>query len=259
VTRSPGSKVSAVDADPDVGAGAGSVTGMLAVFDAVRKLILTGELASGAPLSQVKLSQQLRVSRTPLREALRLLEREGLVAATPRRRVLVNPMSAGDCENIYVQRILLEAYAVRQTVGNLTKRELTDLRRRLRTMHERAHQFDFDGWEDEHRCFHDGLYVRVSLGMLEVMRRLSDHAERYRRTYLKLPRTITVAEEEHHGLLDAALAGDAILGSTRLAEHLARTALAVMAQLDPNWSTARINSAVVMAGGSVTEADALHR
>jgi len=223
--------------------------GMLAVFDQVRHLILSGALTPGEPVSQVKLAEQLGVSRTPLREALRLLEREGLVVATPRRRVAVSSLSAADCENIYVQRILLESFAVHQTVGQHSRQDIADLEHRVRAMHERAHQFDFDGWEDEHRHFHHGLYLGVSDGLADVLHRLSDHAERYRRAYLKLPRTIPTAESEHLALLDAATRQDARTCSRLLAEHLARTALAVMSELDSTWPTARIDAAVTAAAG----------
>src|SRR3984885_6529486 len=68
------------------------------VYERVRNAILDGQLAPGAVMSQVALAQDLGISRTPLREALRMLQSEGLVEGEPNRRVRVAPMTASDLE-----------------------------------------------------------------------------------------------------------------------------------------------------------------
>jgi DNA-binding GntR family transcriptional regulator len=93
-------------------------------YDELRRKILQGELAPGATFSQVQLSTQLGVSRTPLREAVRLLQMEGLLRTDPRRRVRVSPLSTEDFEDLYAIRIALESLAVRLTVPQLSEAEL---------------------------------------------------------------------------------------------------------------------------------------
>src|ERR1700722_10486 len=86
------------------------------VYERVRTAILDGDLAPGAVMSQVALAEELGISRTPLREALRMLQSERLVEAEPNRRVRVAPMSPADLEELYVVRITLEAEALRLSV-----------------------------------------------------------------------------------------------------------------------------------------------
>ena len=86
------------------------------VYERIRTAILDGDLAPGAVMSQVALAEELGISRTPLREALRMLQGERLVEAEPNRRVRVAPMSPADLEELYVVRITLEAEALRLSV-----------------------------------------------------------------------------------------------------------------------------------------------
>src|ERR1700755_80985 len=97
------------------------------VYARVREAILDGELGPGAVMSQVALAEELGISRTPLREALRMLQGEGLVDAEPNRRVRVAPMTASDLEELYVMRVTLEAEALRLSVPLMTPEDLAGL------------------------------------------------------------------------------------------------------------------------------------
>src|SRR3954466_7399664 len=94
------------------------------VYRRVREAILGGEIAPGSAMSQVALADELGVSRTPLREALRLLQSEGLVDAQANRRVTVKPISAGDLEELVVMRVVLETEAVRRSVDRLLREDV---------------------------------------------------------------------------------------------------------------------------------------
>src|SRR5438093_11282 len=97
------------------------------VHDRLRRAILRGEFDPKVPLSQVKLAARLGVSRTPLREALRMLEREGLIDSEPNRRVRVAALSPTDLEELYATRIVLEALAIKLTVPTLEEEDLAAL------------------------------------------------------------------------------------------------------------------------------------
>src|SRR3954453_21679610 len=91
-----------------------------AVDDGRREAILRGEIPAGQATSQNTLARNLGAGRTPVREALRLLQREGLVLSEPNPRVRIAELSAPDAEELYVMRIALEAVAIRITVPTLT-------------------------------------------------------------------------------------------------------------------------------------------
>src|SRR5947209_16972901 len=94
------------------------------VYARVRAAILDGELAAGAVMSQVALAEELGISRTPLREALRMLQSERLVEAEPNRRVRVAAMSPADLEELCIVRVTLEAEALRLSVPLMTSEDL---------------------------------------------------------------------------------------------------------------------------------------
>ena len=96
------------------------------VYSSLRESILNGTLPPGESLSQVQLANQLGVSRGPLREAVRMLQREGLVEAEVNRRGRVSSFSIDDLEQLYAMRIVHESLAIRINVPRFTKRDIED-------------------------------------------------------------------------------------------------------------------------------------
>jgi DNA-binding GntR family transcriptional regulator len=217
--------------------------------DRMRAAILSGELPAGEVFSQVDLAKKLDVGRTPLREALRTLEEEGLVTSQT-RRIRVAEFSISDIEEVYVLRLLIETAAIGMTVPQLTPEEIAELWGLLAQMSHYAAQRDFERVEIPHRAFHSMLVGGSGKRMLRQSEQLSDHAERYRRAYLALDKnSFATSTEEHHGLYDAAAAGDAGLAIRRLAAHYDRTATSLITELDSAYEPRRLVAAKAMADG----------
>src|SRR5947209_10463446 len=104
------------------------------VHEHLRQRILDGTMSPGSILSQVQLAEQLGVSRTPLREALRLLQEERLVLAEHNHRVQVTDINLQEVESLYASRIMLEPLALALTVPQLAQKELDALARALDAM-----------------------------------------------------------------------------------------------------------------------------
>src|ERR1700712_215458 len=113
---------------------AASRDNIAAIHDELREAILSGAMPAGAVLSQVRLAEDFGVSRGPVREALRLLQREGLVEAELNRRVRIADVSVDDLEELYAMRIVNEALAVRAIVLRLTGQQLQELHAALEEM-----------------------------------------------------------------------------------------------------------------------------
>ena len=94
------------------------------VYTSLRESILNGALPPGESLSQVQLATKLGVSRGPLREAVRMLQREGLVEAEVNRRGRVSSFSIDDLEQLYAMRIVHESLAIRITVPRFSQRDI---------------------------------------------------------------------------------------------------------------------------------------
>lgn len=213
----------------------------------LREAILTGHLSEGAELSQVQLAERLGVSRTPLREALRMLQAEGLVYAERNRRVRVAGFSIDDLEQVYATRIVMEALGVRLTVPLLTDEELRHLHDCLRDMNAFVERRDAIGWEQPHRRFHRQLVSHAGEQMVRTIDQLADHARRYRHLYVtNEPDAWTRLSADHTRLVDACEQRDAAGASHVLARHFAQTALTVIALIDAAHDPVQIRTALRM-------------
>jgi DNA-binding GntR family transcriptional regulator len=220
------------------------------VYDRVRNAILDGELAPGAVMSQVALAEELGISRTPLREALRMLQSERLVEAEPNRRVRVAPMSPADLEELYVVRVTLEAEALRLSVPRMTPEDLARLEGHMAEMAHYAEMKDYRRWTLPHREFHRALTAPAGERVNDLLGQLFDHAERYRRLHVGHGPSAW-ATADHREILDACKAGDRDQSAGRLASHLARTGLELSELLDPRYDPVQLRTALTDVGGEV--------
>jgi len=223
------------------------------LYRQLRDGVLHGELAPGSTVSQVQLARRYNISRAPLREALRMLQSEGLVEAQPGRRARIALVSAPDLDQLYAQRIVLEALAVRLTAPRASAAHVEELRALLAEMDEIAATRDFVRWDAPHRQFHRGLISDAGERLRSTISDLADHAERYRRILLEQPRAWSAVAVEHKEILDAFEARDAREAGTRLAAHYATTALTVCATLAPHHEPVGVREALRLvreAGGN---------
>ena len=216
-----------------------------AVYERLRAAILRGEIEAGATVPQARLAGGLGVGRTPLREALRMLQRDGLVVSEPNRSVRVAALSAEDFEEICIMRIALETVAIRITVPTLRSADIAELEGYMAQMEHYQRVGDAAGWSAPHRAFHRLLVAASGPRVSREIADLSDQSERYRLRFGgygtwddRRP------EQEHRGILDAAASGDPELAAVRLAEHYARTAALVFGTLEPERGLGRLRTAI---------------
>jgi DNA-binding GntR family transcriptional regulator len=211
----------------------------------LRRAIVRCDLPSGVQLSQRELSELMGVGRTPLREALRMLQREGLVEAEPNHRVRVADFSIPDLEQLYAMRITLEALAIRLTVPLLQPEDLRRLEGYLTQMAGLPTPEEYERWEIPHRAFHLSLVAHAGARIVTMVAQLSDHAERYRRFYsAEAPRAFERGMREHQAIVDACLARDPGLAAERLARHYSSVALGTLAVLAPEYDPMLVRTAL---------------
>jgi DNA-binding GntR family transcriptional regulator len=215
------------------------------VHERLRNAILRGEVPAGYTASQAALASRLEVGRTPLREALRMLEREGLVVSEPNRPVRVAGLSSSDAEELYVMRISLEAVAIRITVPRLASADIAELEGLLAQMDHYMRARDNTGLRQPHRAFHLALVAGSGPRVTETIGQLFDHAERYRLAFgAATPEILDQRREEHRSIVDAVSVGDTDLAADRLVAHYAHTAALVFAGLDPGHDLARLRTTI---------------
>jgi DNA-binding GntR family transcriptional regulator len=138
------------------------------VLDALRDAIVSAELKPGAPLIELELSAQLGVSRAPLREAIQILSREGLVETMPYRGAIVRNLSRRDIEELYSLRSVLESFAIQRVIERNDPEQVARLREVFETMLAAAKEGDLKAVNNIDREFHDTL-IELSEHNLLVM------------------------------------------------------------------------------------------
>jgi DNA-binding GntR family transcriptional regulator len=223
----------------------------VAVHARLRAAILSGEIAEGAVTSQATLAERFGVGRTPLREALRMLQREGLVISQPNHRVRIAELSSEDAEELYIMRIALEAVAIRVTVPVLTGADLAELDGLMAQMDHYMKLRDHVGHRDPHRQFHHRLVYAAGPRVSDEIDELFDHAERYRRRFGAAD-SWEARRAEHRAILDAVGEGDREAAADLLADHYLHTVRLVFGELDPGHDLARLRETVaIVAPGAV--------
>jgi DNA-binding GntR family transcriptional regulator len=219
------------------------------------RAVIEGELGPGETTTQVRLAQMLGVGRTPLREALRIAQSDALLDFGG-RRIRVSPLSAPDVEDLYVTRVMLEAFAVRVTVPALRSPDLAELEGLLAQMSHFWDGDEIDAAELANKRLHAIIVSAAQPRTLRLFAQIDVHAERYRRAlYVFNPAGRKAAEREHRAIVDAAKARDEEATVAALVTHYLRTALQLMDRLDPDFEPRQLDAAVRIAtAGMVSRA-----
>jgi len=125
---------------------------------AIRDAIMEGRLAPGEAINQVELARQLGISRSPLREALRQLEKEGLVSHVPYRGTIVAPLTARHVAELQSLRRLLEGFALEQLLQNGDDADLEALEQLIRQMERAAQEQNVAELTKADAAFHDSVF-----------------------------------------------------------------------------------------------------
>jgi DNA-binding GntR family transcriptional regulator len=192
------------------------------VRDTLRQAILTGRLPGGERLVQAELAQQMRVSTTPVREALRDLAAEGLIRLDAHRGAIVHSPSHAELEEIYRLRQLLEPEIVERALANITDEELDEADAILRRADDES---DPVVWIDLNQRFHR-VFTRAARSprLAAIVESLQDSATLY--ILVALTRGTRGAKEanaQHRRLLEAIRAGDVEAARATMLEHIHKT------------------------------------
>lgn len=214
----------------------------------LRSCILDGRLPPGTKLSQLTLADQLGVSRTPLREVLRMLQEEGLVTSEPNQRMRVADLDPIELDSDYASRIMLSTLALSMTMDGFDGVQHRELQRLVTRMRRAARRKDNDDWLVAHGTYHELLESGGPEPLRRQLRMLADRSIRYVRIRQHGERAnwADAGDIEHPAILQAAADGDRHGALTALARHLAGTALSVLAESAPDYVPAAVPRAVAL-------------
>jgi DNA-binding GntR family transcriptional regulator len=197
----------------------------------LRDRIRTGELEPGRRLRLKDLTQELGMSPTPIREALRLLQADGIVDYRPHQGIVVAELSLDEIDGVLRLRRLLEPYAVELAVPNLTPVRSRELERLHAKLLAAVASGRGTAVTDANVAWHWAIYEAAgSAHLKEFIRRLWDAYPW--RTMWALPGRSEQSAVEHQAVMDAIGAGDAKLAAERLAAHLTSGEESLLDQLE---------------------------
>lgn len=179
------------------------------VRDEIERQILSGELAAGVRLNELSIANRLGVSRGPVREAVRLLERDGLVTSAVNQGSFVRQVSIEEACELYDLRAVIVGYACGSLAETVTAEGLQDLEALVRQMDEAAKADAADAYYELNLRFHDRLMELADRKRSAALyTNLVKEAHLFRRRSLMAAPAMRESNEEHRQILAALAAGD---------------------------------------------------
>ena len=194
------------------------------VYENLRRRIIEGELRPGLPINEADFARDLAVSKTPIREALRQLERDGFVENIPGRGSMISQIRPQDIREVFEIREIIESGAAKRAARMRDNEELRKKREEARKLLENepaseTYVHEWGSWEDVHLCIVKALGNQT---LMELYSGLVDRIKRIRTHYGKrfTQRRLHEILSEHMAILDAIVDGDADGAEQRVQQHL---------------------------------------
>lgn len=195
----------------------------------IREMIRKGALTRGQRIIEAELCEQIGVSRTPLREALRVLESEGLVELFPHRGVHIRQPSMREIEEMFEVMSVLEGTCARLAVKNMTQATW----RRIERLHQKLETHYAEGDREKYIAVNNVLHALVqelagNRVLDDILRRLREKVALYRHQQLYEPRRFDESMREHREILEALRRRDPDAAEDRMKRHLDRQCRALV-------------------------------
>ena len=198
------------------------------VYNTLRKAILRGEFQPGERLMEIMLANKLGVSRTPVREAMRQLENEGLVIMIPRKGAQVAKITRQELNDVLEVRKSLEILAVEKACERMTPEQEAALAEAEELFNSLIGTDDITAIAEADVAFHDVIYQATgNRRLIQILNNLREQMYRFRVEHLKNKAGRLKLTEEHRAIVEAVLAKDAEAASRLTAEHIDNQKIAI--------------------------------
>ena len=202
------------------------------VFKTLRQGILTGELKPGERLMEIHLANKLGVSRTPIREAIRKLELEGLVTMIPRRGAEVAQITEKSMKDVLEVRKVLDDLSVELACERITEEEKELLKNACVDFEEAVKTGDFAKIAKTDVAFHDIIVTATrNIRLSQMVNNLAEQMYRYRFEYIKDSTQHARLVQEHEEICQGVIAGDKKRALEAIEKHIDNQEIAVLKQI----------------------------
>ena len=191
------------------------------VFNTLRHAILKGELESGERLMEIALAQKLGVSRTPIREAIRKLELEGLVVMVPRKGAEVADITEKDLRDVLEVRTALEELSIELAMKNMNDDDCKQLTEANKLFAKDSEGDDLIKIAEADVAFHELIYMATgNKRLIQMINNLREQMYRYRLEYIKDKSTHARLVDEHNRIIDAMVKNDVAAAKAAIKLHV---------------------------------------
>ena len=199
------------------------------VFNTLRQAILRGELKPGERLMEIQLANKLGVNRTPIREAIRKLELEGLVLMIPRKGAEVAEITEKSLRDVLEVRRALEELAVELVCEKITEEQIQDLKDAAEEFKESLESGDITRIAEADVKFHDVIYMATdNQKLIQLLNNLREQMYRYRVEYLKRSDFHQQLIDEHEEIIETIESGQKDRAVQVVCQHVDNQVEAVM-------------------------------
>lgn len=203
------------------------------VYENLKQAVITGKIVPASRLIESRLAEALGISRTPVREAIHMLEREGYLKKLPRGGFTVLGFSRRDIEETFGIRSILESYAARLAAAKHQEAALKPLEDKIKAYQQCLDANDLDSLLKINTEFHELLYaLSQSPRLVKMINDLKDQIYRYRKLILKNERLARISNEDHKRMLEYIRRRDEEGVEKLVRDHLIRGQKAVLDQID---------------------------
>ncbi len=190
------------------------------VFEKLENDILSGRYAYGEVLTEARLSEELNVSRTPIREAIRRLEQENILLDTG-KGMMVQGITQEDIADILDIRLHIEGMAACRAAAHITPEQLADLKEAVELQEFYVHKSDAEHVQWQDHTFHELLYAACgSVTLQNTLVPLHRKAQKYRRASVENKERALQSVKEHRAIYEAIAAGDGDAADMAAVEHI---------------------------------------
>ena len=200
------------------------------VFQSIREDILSGRYEQNTELKEAAIGAELGVSRTPVREALRQLELEGLVTIIPNRGAYVNMITAKDVQDIYVIRSMLEGLCARWATQSITAEQLDSMEETLCLSEYHTSKKNYEKLYELDSLFHEQLYEAGGSRILNhILSDFHDYVKMVRKATSSTSSRSVTSTEEHRAIFEAIKEKDPDKAEALAKEHVKHTIESIQA------------------------------
>ena len=198
------------------------------IFILLRDRILNESYQCGDKLNELTLAKELKISRTPIREALKQLELEGLVESIPNKGVYVKGFSPRDIDDMFEIRLALEGLAVSFAIDRMDEVHLAKIKEVFELLEFYTAKGDFDKVNDFNILFHESIYQATQSTYFEqILKDIHYYVSVTSRHSIARPERLESSLVEHRAILEAIIDGDKEEATERIQRHIRKTQMLV--------------------------------